>query len=330
MNKALSRERLRLPAILLLSLLSWACPKGYRADSLAVTDEVRRFVADHRIAGSDMEIVRAILEVTHDPSLFIKIDRPMLKTWIRDPGLVGQFEQSMAAKKSRLDALQRKTREGVLTVSEAQERRDLLRETFFGTHNLRVYHDLLKHKKMLAEDLAFVVSGSEAIRHRVQDGCTTMAHVFIALAKAAGIKDVRFLVGANVSEFLQACTWGGRKRTESVEIDGHMVAVVKIDGRWAIVNCSYLEPWAVDPDVRYEILTTFEGEVIVPEKLLGKILRFPSYQRAGFPPSELLIAGVGSNPDDDLEVENHTALMNLSVSGHPWDPTCRWTVPGKK
>ncbi len=330
MNRAFFREFLRPAAIMLLILGSWACRQGYRADSLAVTDEVRRFVADHRIAGSDTEIVRTILEVTHDPTLFMRIDREMLKTWIRDQGLASQFEDSMGAKKSRLDTLHQKTIGGLLTVGEARERRDLLRETFLGAHNLRVYHNLLKNKKMLAEDLAFVVSASEAIRHHVQDGCTTMAHVFIALAKAAGIEDVRFLVGANVSELLQACPLAGRNREESVEIDGHMVAVVKIDGRWAIVNCTYLEPYAVDPDVRYEILTSFEGGAIVPEKLTGKILRFPSYQREGFPPRELLIVGVGSDPDDDLEVENHTALMNLSVSGDPGDPSCRWQIPGNR
>lgn len=309
---------------------SWACQRGYRADSLAVTELVRGFVSQHGISGSDMDIVQAILEVIHDPALFIRIERPMMKTWIRDASLAERFQESMAEKQARLDALQDKTRKSILSVAEVQERRELLRETYFGRHNLRVYNDLLRSKRMLPEDLAFVVSGDEAIRHRVRDGCTTMAHVFICLAKAAGIEDVRFLVGANVSEIRQACSPAGGCRDESVEIDGHMVAVVKIDERWAIVNCTYLEPYSDDPAVRYEILTSFEGQAILPESLVGKVLRFPSYQREGFPPRELLVAGVGSDPDDDLDVENHSALMNLSVSGDPGNPTCRWSLATMK
>jgi hypothetical protein len=114
-----------------------------------------------------------------------------------------------------------------------------------------------------------------------------------------------------------------------VEIDGHMVALVKIDGQLAPVNCTYFEPYSLDEDIRYEILTSFEGRPINPDELRGKILRLPSFQKESFPPSELLIVGVGKGPDDDLDVENHVALMNLSVSGDPNDPTCRWTVPGE-
>jgi len=315
---------------LVLSLPLCLFGQEYRADSLKVTDTVRQFVARHDIAGSDLEIVHKILEVTHDPFLFIKIDRPMLKTWIRDPSLVDPFRAGLAAKKKKLAALDDLRRNKVLSESEFKERRDLTRDIFSGDHNLRVYEDLLKKKTMRAEDLAFVASGSEAIEHRVQDGCTAMAHVFIVLAKAAGLKDVRFLVGANLSEFQKACPRLGPNRVPDVEIDGHMVALVLIDGKWALVNCTYFEPFSLEEKTRYEILTSFEGKDIVPEKLKGKILRLPSFQRDNFPPSELIIAGVGKDADDDLEVENHKALMNLSVSGDPGDATCRWTIPVKK
>jgi hypothetical protein len=315
---------------LVLSLPFWLFGEEYRADSLKVTDAVRQFVAKHQIAGSDLEIVHKILEITHDPFLFIKIDRPMLKTWIRDPALVESFRAGLIAKKKKLAELDELRLKKVLSEKEFKERRDLTRDVFNGDHNLRVYENLLRKKTMRAEDLAFVVSGSEAIEHRVQDGCTTMAHVFIALAKAAGLKDVRFLVGANVSEFLQACPRSGPSRVLDVEIDGHMVALVKIDKKWSLVNCTYFEPFSLDESTRYEILTPFEGEDIVPEKLRGKVLRLPSFQRENFPPSELLIAGVGKDADDDLEVENHKALMNLSVSGDPGDAMCRWTIPVKK
>jgi hypothetical protein len=315
---------------LFLSLPLCLPGQEYRADSLKVTDTVRQFVARHGISGSDLEIVHKILEITHDPFLFIKIDRPMLKTWIRDPSLVDPFRAGLAVRKKRLTELDDLKLKRALSESEFKERRDLTRDVFSGNHNLRVYEDLLRTKTMRAEDLAFVASGSEAIEHRVQDGCTAMAHVFIVLAKAAGLKDVRFVVGANVSEFQQACPRLGLNRVPDVEIDGHMVALVLIGRKWALVNCTYFEPFSLEESTRYEILTSFEGKDIVPEKLGGKILRLPSFQRENFPPSELLIAGVGKDADDDLEVENHKALMNLSVSGDPDDPTCRWTIPVKK
>jgi hypothetical protein len=320
---------LRLSSVLFILPAISMCSKGYRADSLKVTEEVRAFVATHHISGSDRQIVHKIIEITDDPFLFVKTDRPLMKSWIRDPVLVETFKAALSKKQSRLAEIGFGPSGGLLSAEGAQERRNLLQEVFFDTHNLRVYDGLLKHKKMRPEDTAFVVSGSEAIQYRVRDGCTTMAHVFIALAKAAGLKDVRFVVCANVSEFRQACPLSNRNRLTNVEIDGHMVALAKIDDQWALVNCTYFEPYSLDEDVRYEILTAFEGKPINPGELRGKILRLPSFQKVSFPPSELLIVGVGSDPDDDLDVENHIALMNLSVSGDPNDLTCRWILPSE-
>jgi len=305
------------------------CSKGYRADSLKVTEEVRAFIAYHRISGSDSQIVHKIIEITHDPFLFSKIDRPMIKSWIREPKLVETYRVALSEKQRRLAEIGFGPSGGILSAKDAQERRSLLQEVFFDTHNLRVYDGLLRHKKMRAEDLAFVISGSEAVQYQIRDGCTTMAHVFITLAKAAGLKDVRFVVCANVSEFRRACPLSNRSRLTDVEIDGHMVALVKIDGQWALVNCTYFEPYSLDEDIRYEILMSFEGKPIHPDELRGKVLRLPSFQKESFPPSELLIVGVGNDPDDDLDVDNHGALMNFSVSGDPKDPTCRWTVPSE-
>ena len=227
-------------------------------------------------------------------------------------------------------ALNQKRLEKILTEEEHRTRKDLLREIFFDKHNIRVFENLLKQKRMKPQDLAFVVSGSEAIEHRVRDGCTTMAHLFIAVAKAAGLEDVRFVVGANVCEFKEACPQLGKPRIEDVEIDGHMMALVKIDGKWALVNCSRFEPYATDEKFRYEILYELDGEEISPEMLLGRVIRLPGYQRENFPPSELLIVGVGADKDDDLDVENHTALMNLSVSGSPENSICSWDLSQKK
>lgn len=331
MLKALDRGgTVRLVFCLVLFLPFRLFGEEYRADSLEVTDIVREFVAKHQIGGSDLEIVHKIIEITHDPFLFIKIDRPILKAWLRNPTLTETFKTDLAVKEKRLAELDRLRLKRILVEKEYQERQDLRRDIFFGNHNLRIYENLLKNKKMRPEDLAFVVSGSEAIQHQVRDGCTTMAHLFITLAKAARLKDVRFVVGANVSEFRKACPCLNQGRISDVEIDGHMVALVKIDGKWVLVNCTYFEPYSLDNNTRYEILTSFEGDEIRPGELRGKVLRLPSFQKENFPPSELLIAGVGKNPDDDLEVENHMALMNLSVSGDPRDSTCRWTLPEKK
>jgi hypothetical protein len=304
--------------------------EGYKADSLEVTETVEQFVRDHKIMGSDLQIVHKIIEVTHDDFLFIKIDRPELKKWIRDPALIEDYKKSLVSKKSRLEQLNRLRSEKILSDDEHKERKILLKQIFFEEHNIRAYQNLIRHKNMVAQDLAFVVSGSEAIEHRIRDGCTTMAHLFIALAKAAGLQDVRFVIGANVSEFKKACPQLGKPRKKDVEIDGHMLALAKIDGQWALVNCTHLEAYSTDEKFRYEILYELDGQTISPEMLRGRVLRLPSYQREDFPPSELLIVGVGTDKNDDLDVENHKALMNLSVSGSPDSPVCTWNLTEKQ
>ena len=85
--------------IMLLSFPFALFGEGYKADSLKVTELVQRFVKDFKIAGSDLEIVHKIIEVTHDNFLFVKIDRPELKKWIRDEALVEDFKRTLEAKK---------------------------------------------------------------------------------------------------------------------------------------------------------------------------------------------------------------------------------------
>jgi uncharacterized protein YnzC (UPF0291/DUF896 family) len=313
--------------ILFLSLPLTLFSQGYKADSLEVTDTVRRFLENNRISGSDIEIVHKIIEVTHDEFLFIKTDRDRQKKWIRDPGSVQEFKNELEKKKERLNALNSLRLQRIFTEEEHKERKGLIRQIYLDSHDVQVYENLTRHKNMVAQDMAFVVSGSEAIEHRIRDGCTTMAHLFISLAKAAGISDVRFVVGANVSEFEKACPQNGQERIKEVEIDGHMMALVKIDGRWALVNCTYFEPFSTNTDIRYEILYKLDNLAVSPEMLLGRVIRIPSYQRENFPPSRLLIVGVGKDQDDDLDVENHEALMNLSVSGSPDCPVCKWKLP---
>jgi len=312
--------------ILLLSIPLTLFSQGYRADSLEVTDTVRRFVVSHDISGTDIEIVHKIIEVTHDDSLFIKIARDRHKKWIKNPGSIQEFKSRLEEKKYRLSLLDGLRMERILTAEEYEARKELLRWIYHGCHDVRVHENLIQTKNMVAQDMAFVVSGSEAIEHRVRDGCTTMTHLFIALAKAAGISDVRFVVAANVSEFKKACPETGRPRLNDVEIDGHMMALVEIDGRWALVNCTYFEPFAKRAAIRYEILYELDDETVSPGMLLGKVVRVPSYQRENFPPSRMLIAGVGEDMDDDLDVENHKALMNLSVSGSPECAVCKWKI----
>lgn len=315
---------------LFLAFPFWLYGEGYKADSLKVTELVQKFVQDHKIRGTDLQIMHKIIEVTHDEFLFVNVNRPLLKTWIRDPSLVNKFKLDLEGKKRRFNELSSKRNKMILTKEEFEERRELIRSIFFDEHNLRVYENLLRHKSILAQDLAFVVSGSEAIKHRVRDGCTTMAHLFIALAKAAGIKDVRFVVCANVGEYLEACPQLGKPRNESVEIDGHMMALVKIDERWALVNCTRFEPYSPEDETRYEIIYEIDGEKVSPDTLLGKVLKIPSYQIESFPPSQLLVVGIGQDKDDDLNVENHRALMNLSAGGDRESPICSWKIQEKK
>jgi uncharacterized protein YnzC (UPF0291/DUF896 family) len=315
---------------LFLALPFWLYGEGYKADSLKVTELVQKFVKDHKIQGTDLQIIHKIIDVTHDKFLFIKVSRPLQKTWIRDPSLVNKFKLDLKGKKKRFNELSNKRNETILTKEEFKERRELIRSIFFDEHNLSVYENLIRHKNIFAQDVAFVVSGSEAIEHRVRDGCTTMAHLFIALAKAAGIKDVRFVICANVSEYLEACPQLGKPRNESVEIDGHMMALAKIDREWALVNCTHFEPYSPEDETRYEIIHEIDGEKVSPDMLLGKVLKIPSYQRENFPPSQLLVVGVGKDKNDDLDVENHRALMNLSAGGDKESPICRWKIPEKK
>jgi hypothetical protein len=315
---------------LFLAFPFWLYREGYRADSLKVTELVQKFVQDHKIEGTDLQIIHKIIEVTHDEFLFVNVNRPLLKTWIRDLSLVNKFKLDLESKKRRFSELSSKRNKMILTKEEFEERRELIRCIFFDEHNLRVYENLLRHKSVLAQDLAFVVSGSEAIEHRVRDGCTTMAHLFIALAKAAGIKDIRFIVCANVAEYLEACPQLGKPRNESVEIDGHMMALVKIDDRWALVNCTRFEPYSPENETRYEIIYEIDGEKVSPDMLLGKVLKIPSYQIEAFPPCQLLVVGIGQDKDDDLDVENHRALMNLSAGGDRESPICRWKIQEKK
>lgn len=316
--------------ILLLLFPLTLVGEGYRADSIEVTETVKQFVKDHRISGSDIEIVHKIIEITHDDFLFIRIDREGIKKWIRNPALLNDFRLELESKQRRLKELNRRWLGKILTKEELQERKTLLEEIFFAEHNVQVYDNLLRYKNMEAQDLAFVVSGSEAIEHRIRDGCTTMAHLFIALAKAAGLEDVRFVVGSNVSEIKKACPQRGKPRIEDVEIDGHMMALVKIDGRWALVNCTGIEPYSTDHDIRYEIFYELDDEAVSPEMLRERVVRLPRYQRKDFPWSELLIVGVGADKDDDLDVENHRALMNFSVSGDRDCPVCTWGILEEK
>jgi len=108
-----------------------------------------------------------------------------------------------------------------------------------------------------------------------------------------------------------------------------MVALVKMNERWALVNCTRYEPFSHDDETRYEILYKIGGEDVSPDSLLGKVLKIPSYQREDLPPSQLLVVGVGKDKNDDLDVENHRALMNLSASGDRESPICRWKIEEK-
>jgi hypothetical protein len=299
--------------------------KDYHHDGLAVTEEVKAFVAEHNITGSDLDKVHRIIEIMHDRFLFTRIGRRKIQDWLREPKEAEVFESQLRKSVKQLRQINDKRMTALLSKDEYKRRKKLEEFIFYGIHDLKVYNSVLKTKDIYPRDLPFVVSGAEAVEYGIADGCTTATKTFIVLAKAAGIKEVRFIPTGNVLDYNKACQTAGKIRKKGVTINGHFFALAKIQGKWALVNCTYFEPYSLEDSIRYEIFFWLDGEEVSPEMLKNRILRIPSFQREGkpSPPSRLYVIGVGKDSDDDLDIENHTALMNMSVSGDRNSAVCK-------
>jgi hypothetical protein len=291
--------------------------KDYHHDGLAVTEKVKTFVAEHNITGSDLDKVHRIIEIMHDNSLFIRIGRNRIQDWLQNPEEIEIFKTQLRGAVKEMRQINDKRLTALLSKDEYERRNKLQHLIFNGIHDLGVYNNVIKAKDIYPEDLPFAVSGAEAVEYGISDGCTTATKTFIVLAKAAGIKEVRFVPTGDVLDYNKACQAKGKTRKPGITINGHFFALAKIQGKWALVNCTYFEPYGLEDSIRYEIFFELDGEEVSPEMLTNRILKIPSFQREGKPrpPNRLYVIGVGKDNDDDLDIENYKALMNMSVSG---------------
>jgi len=299
--------------------------KGYLHNGLEVTENVREFVKLHGISGSDLDKIHRIVEIMHDKFLFARVDRQKIQKWVENPDSVEEFRSHLSELKAEFAQLTQKRNKELLSDDEYKKHKELLRSIFYAEHNLNIYKNVIAKKDIHPEDLPFVVSGAEAVEYGITDGCTTATKTFIVLAKASGLKELRFVCSCNTVDYNTACPAVGESRKEGVTINGHFFALAKIEGQWALVNCTYFEPFATDDNLKYEIFFTINGEAISPDTLPFKTIRVPSFQREATPPPPkvLYFAGVGKDNEDDMDIENYRALMNLSVSGERGCDICR-------
>lgn len=312
--------------IIILSMCSviYAQMKDYQNDALKITDKVEDFVINHNIFGTDLEIVHKIIELMHNELYSVRIDRKRMESWVTSPGEAQEFKSQLEWLDGALDQLNRIRMIWPLSQTQTLKREGLEKAIFYGKHDLQAYENVFKKKDIYARDIPFAVSGAEAVEFGISDGCTTATKKFIVLAKAAGIKNIRFVCTGCTSNYNGACPVKGQSRQPNVTINGHFFALVKIEDRWALVNCTYFNPHAIDEQNRYETFFSLDGLDFSPENLKLRILKIPSFQKEEICQSQLYVIAVGKHCDDDLDVENYEALMNLSVSGDRNCSTCRY------
>lgn len=314
------------PLLIFLFSVAVLGSKDYRDEALKVTKDVEAFIARHGITGTDLEKVHKIIEITHDKYLFPRIDRRRMGDWMQNPRKAEEFRNSLNQTKADLKRLYEKRASQLLTEGEVKQRKEWQEAVFMGEHDLKVFYDLVRKKDITSEDLPFAVRGAEAVTYGISDGCTTFTKTFIVLAQAAGIRETRFVATGNVPDYNRACPSQNQPRQPKITINGHFFAMVKIEGKWALVNCTFYDPYSEDDAGKYEIFFTLDGQEVNPDMLKMRILKIPSFQHEGTPPppNRLYVMGVGRDSRDDLEIENYDALMNLSVSGDRNCPDCKF------
>jgi hypothetical protein len=313
-----------LPIVVALSVSAPARLVDYKNDSLKVTDCVRDFVRLHHIEGSDLDKIETIIDLLHDESLFIPIDRKRMETWVQDPQAAADLRAQVDWLKTSIRQLDRLRRLWPLSREASQRLEDLQEMVFYDDHDLQVFENVIGRKDIYPRDVPFAVSGAEAVEYGISDGCTTATKAFIVLAKAAGIQNIRFVATGCTSDYDRACPAKGRSRDLNVTISGHFFALVEILGRWALVNATYLNSFGLDEASRYEIFFELEGQIVTPETLKLMILRIPSFQKESLCQNRLYVIGIGADAEDDMDIENWDALMNMSVCGDRNCPTCKY------
>ena len=321
------REYRGLLFILLVFLMPAPVPAqiyDYRDDALKVTEKVEDFVRIHHVEGSDLEKVKKIIDLIHDGHLFIAIDRKRMESWVQDSRVAVEFRRQIDWLKTSIGQLDKLRNLWPLSREASQRMEDLQKTVFFAEHDLQVFENVIRTKGLYPRDVPFAVSGAEAVEYGISDGCTTATKAFIVLAKAAGIENIRFVATGCTSDFNRACPVKGISRDMNVTISGHFFALVKILDRWALVNCTFLNSYGIDENSRYEIFYELEGQVVSPETLKPMILKIPSFQKESICQNRLYVIGIGANSQDDMDIENWEALMNMSVCGDRNCPTCKY------
>jgi hypothetical protein len=324
------REKRSYRALVFCAILFFILPaaaadkKDYRVEALKKTAEVEEFVRRHHIEGSDIEKIHRIIELMYDRFLFVRINRRRIADWIQDSKRAEEFKSQVAEMWVALNELNRKRTTALLTKEEHKKLGELRQSVFFGEHDLMVYDELISKKDIYPNDLPFAVSGAEAVKYRISDGCTTATKAFIVLAKAAGFKEIRFVATGCTSDYNRACLSTGIPRKEGVTISGHFFALVKVQEKWALVNCTYFNPYGLDEKTRYEIFFELDGQAVSPDSIRPIILKIPSFQREDLCHNQLYVIGIGQNSDDDMDIENYDALMNMSVCGDRDCSICKY------
>lgn len=263
-----------------------------------------------------LHTVRSLIRALTTRDLFVRVDRRVMARWQKEPITRASWVvrlQRTGDRIARLEAVAKKRLlDGEEAAELARERRRLRRMKRQEAAWLAVY------SKVKPRDYPFVLTGRQVLELGVIDGCTTASRAFAVLARAAGL-EVR-LVGASNLDTLREVWRPGRERAEG-GVNGHKMALVRIKGRWRLVNTNFHAP-ARDP--AYEILDVVNGKPVRPETLPGQVLRLPSMQvDDGRRSPRLVVTNVGAPDAEDLGEHSFAANLNLAVSGDPLSPVCR-------
>jgi len=263
-----------------------------------------------------LHTVRSLIRAIRARDLFVKVDRRIMARWHREPTARATWLERLQRTEARIEGLHDIARGRLLTGDEAA---DLSRAE--RTLRLMQRRDAAwrrVYSKVEPRDYPFVLTGRKALDLGVLDGCTSASRTFCLLARAAGL-EVR-LVGASDLAGLRRIWRPGEERADG-GVNGHKMALVRLEGTWHLVNTNYHAPTRNPP---YEILDSLNGESVDPGTLPGKVLRLPSMQVADGRRSPALVVTDVARPDaENLGEFTREANLNLAVSGDPASPMCR-------
>ncbi len=158
-------------------------------------------------------------------------------------------------------------------------------------------------------DVFFAPSADEIIRMRAAFGCTHYARAFIAVVKALGLVrepgDLRYVISSKSDDYDRALA----EHDLGATINGHQFVIVRIGSRWIAINTSKGES--------IPLPTGFDPDSCIPPRNIS--IQFPAY-----PDITFLIRRIGADWDDGCGDNSLSALMNISRSGDPDNPSFLW------